>query len=89
MRHTLIAVCKNGHSQTLQYKDLPLEFVVQQAGLLDGTSPFYVHSPIGTDSVIGKCGICGTQISCTVSTADTNDSGGTDPEPGPSSPPGG
>jgi hypothetical protein len=34
---------------------------------MDGTSPFYVRSPIGDpDTLIGRCGICRGTISCTV-----------------------
>ena len=66
MIHRLVASCPNGHNQHLDYKGIDRSFVDGQAGLLDGTSPFYVHSPIGTDSVIGKCGICKAQIKCSV-----------------------
>jgi len=35
------------------------------AGLLDGTSPHYIHPP-GPGSPIGKCGVCGSKITATV-----------------------
>ncbi len=69
----VIAKCPAGHEQTF-YLDpsLTLEWAQQWAGLLDGSSPLYVHSPIGTDSPIGKCcfemrgSICGEQFRCEV-----------------------
>ena len=65
--HSITAKCSKGHTQILKYDaGLDRDFVEMQAGLLDGTSPMYIHSPIGTGSVIGKCGICGSQISCSV-----------------------
>jgi hypothetical protein len=64
---TVTARCAEGHEQTLNVDAaMGLEWVKGWVGLMDGTSPFYVHPPIGTDSMIGKCGICGSQIKCTV-----------------------
>lgn len=65
--YTIKIECPNGHFQKLVIKGLGRQWAEEQAGLLDGTSPMYAFSPIGTPSVIGKCGICGTQIRCTVS----------------------
>lgn len=60
--------CTNGHRQRLGVDPrLGVEFAHQQAGLMDGTSPHYVVSPVGTDSPIGKCGICKAQLTATVS----------------------
>ncbi len=67
MKYTITARCANGHTQELVFDGLGLAYTEQQAKLIDGTSSMYVHSPIGTDSVIGKCGICGAQIQCSVS----------------------
>jgi hypothetical protein len=65
--YIITARCENGHSQEIKIDgELGLEWAKGQAGLLDGTSPMYLHSPIGTDSVIGKCGLCRTQIRCEV-----------------------
>lgn len=58
-------VCENGHAQTIRFLDLPREYVLGMAGLLDGTSPLYVYPP-GSESLIGKCGICRAQIRATV-----------------------
>lgn len=59
--------CMNGHSQRLGVDPrLGIEFANQQAGLMDGTSPHYVVSPVGTDSPIGKCGICKAQLTARV-----------------------
>lgn len=67
MSFVITAVCENGHSQGIRIAgSLGREFADVQVGLLDGTSPLYLHSPIGTDSFIGKCGICRAQIKCTV-----------------------
>ena len=66
MKHKITAVCEAGHSQEIIIEGLGREYAELQAGLLDGTSPMYIHSPIGTDSVIGKCGICRAQIHCVV-----------------------
>jgi hypothetical protein len=57
--------CESGHEQRITYHGMPREMVEFQAGLLDGTSPYYVHPP-GPESQIGKCGICGSQVKATV-----------------------
>jgi hypothetical protein len=74
MSFVITAKCENGHEQTLTYfspfegltPDADRFWAETQVGLLDGTSSMYKYSPIGTDSVIGKCGICKAQIKCTV-----------------------
>jgi hypothetical protein len=59
--------CSNGHKQEMKIaRRMGMEWAEGMAGLLDGTSPMYQHSPIGTDSVIGKCGICQAQLKATV-----------------------
>lgn len=64
---TVTATCAEGHSQALRVDGkLGLEWAKMWAGLMDGTSPLYIYPPIGTDSLIGKCGICGSQIKCSV-----------------------
>lgn len=55
---------------------LGFEYASTLAGLLDGTSPFYVFPPGGQDQIhewpgekgspIGRCGICGEPFTCTV-----------------------
>lgn len=63
--------CANGHTQRMGVDPrLGYEFAVQQAGLMDGTSPHFVKSPIGTDSPIGKCEICKAQLTACVSEID-------------------
>lgn len=58
--------CEKGHKQVLQVVgELGSEWAENYAGLLDGTSPWYRFPP-GDDSVIGKCGICGSKIHCEV-----------------------
>ena len=68
---TITAKCAEGHSQTLGVgPGLDLVWAKHLAGLMDGTSDFYVNSPRGdASSLIGKCGICGSQIDCTVEDA--------------------
>lgn len=65
---TITAKCAEGHSQTLGVgPGLDLVRAKHLAGLMDGTSDFYVNSPRGDDSsLIGRCGICRSQIDCTV-----------------------
>jgi hypothetical protein len=63
---SVTAACANGHKQTVQVYGMAMEWAKAWAALMDGSSSFYVASPRGTDSMIGKCGICGTQIDCTV-----------------------
>ena len=79
MSFFITAKCVNGHVQTIEYSGPNVgsrEWAEVQAGLLDGTSSMYRASPIGTDSVIGKCGICKAQIHCTVERQRTSE-----PEP--------
>ena len=67
MQFLVTAKCENGHGWEVKVVgSLGRQWVEAWAGLMDGTSPLYVSSPIGTDSVIGKCGICRAQISCAV-----------------------
>jgi hypothetical protein len=63
---SVTATCANGHKQTVQVYGMAMEWAKAWAALMDGSSSFYVASPRGTDSMIGKCGICGTQIDCAV-----------------------
>jgi len=63
--YILVAICERAHEQRITFHGVPRELVETQAGLLDGTSPFYV-SPPEPNSVIGKCGLCGAQIHCHV-----------------------
>lgn len=61
----IIAKCANGHVEEIRGGGLGLEWAMILAGLLDGSSPLYQPSPIGTDRIIGKCGICLAQLKCT------------------------
>jgi hypothetical protein len=70
---SVTATCTNGHKQTVAVFGMATEWVKAWAALMDGTSPFYVASPRGTDSMIGKCGICGSQIDCTVENTSDRD----------------
>lgn len=54
------------HAKILRFKaSVGREYVETLAGLLDGSSPFYIFPP-GDLSPIGKCGICGAPIKCSV-----------------------
>jgi hypothetical protein len=48
--------CEDGHEQTLDYHGVSRQYVETFAGLMDGTSPFYVSDP-REDGVtqIGRC----------------------------------
>jgi hypothetical protein len=64
---SVTAKCESGHEQPVGVQWMSLEAARTWAGLMDGTSPFYVRSPIGDpDTLIGRCGICRGQITCTV-----------------------
>lgn len=62
--HVIHATCDSGHEERLRVARA-FEWVESLASLLDGTSPFYVNPP-ADESMIGKCGICGSPIHCTV-----------------------
>lgn len=63
---TIIARCAQGHTQELKIDgNLGLEWAAHYMGLLDGSSEMYKFPP-GPESIIGKCGICGTQIQCSL-----------------------
>lgn len=67
---TVTAECRQGHVQALQLDaDLGMEYAVMLAGLMDGSSRFYIYPP-GPSSMIGKCGICKSQITITVAEED-------------------
>jgi hypothetical protein len=59
------AVCESGHRQSFTIENMSPEWVEMWAGLMDGTSPLYVHPP-DEKSVIGKCGICGKPFKASV-----------------------
>jgi hypothetical protein len=59
------ATCEKGHRQLLQIEGQGREWALTLAGLLDGSSEMYRFPP-GPESPIGKCGVCGSQISCEV-----------------------
>ncbi len=61
---TLHLKCSLGHEQTIQF-DMPRVDVERIGGLLDGSSPFFVHPP-APDSLMHKCGICGAPFKATV-----------------------
>lgn len=68
MIYTIVARCENGHSQAIEVDgSLGVDWANGLAGLLDGSSPMYIHPPDpGSLSVVGRCGICRTQIKCVV-----------------------
>lgn len=69
----IILKCEKGHTQQLNIIGMGMEYAKDYAGLLDGTSRFFVHPidktrpPSETPySHVGKCGICGAWITTTV-----------------------
>jgi len=67
----ITATCGKGHSQRIRFEGdfFTLQYVRSLAALLDGSSEMYLHPP-GLESTIGKCGICGSQIACSVEVDD-------------------
>ncbi|HLW67869.1 MAG TPA: hypothetical protein VKS79_21300 [Gemmataceae bacterium] len=63
----ITATCENGHTHIvkLDANTFSKAGAEQWAGLLDGSSRFFVHPP-GPESVIGKCGICQKPFKCTI-----------------------
>lgn len=54
------------HRKILRFRsELGLYYVESLAGLLDGTSPYYIHKP-AEGSPIGKCGICSAPLKCEI-----------------------
>jgi hypothetical protein len=69
MRFKIVATCENGHIGETFYDGLERQQVEVQAGLLDGTSPFYMFPPrlyAPESTLIGKCGICSAWFNCRV-----------------------
>jgi hypothetical protein len=67
--YQILARCREGHTQTIEYQGIPRRFVENQAGLMDGSSELFKFRPMpgrGEPGTIGKCGICGSQITCQV-----------------------
>ena len=59
--------CENGHAEVLTFKGMDREYAVEFARICDGSSEFFIKSPRGDpQSLIGKCGICKGQVTCTV-----------------------
>jgi hypothetical protein len=59
------------HAKILRLNgDLGMAWAERLAGLIDGTSPFYIHGP-GPNSPIGKCCVCGAQIASTLEEVET------------------
>jgi len=66
--YVITATCEAGHAQEIKIDGkMGREWAVNQAGLLDGSSPMYIADPRKDPaSDIGKCGICRAQLTCTV-----------------------
>lgn len=58
--------CENGHEQHVILDVGDREEAVTFAGLLDGSSPLFVHKP-GPESLMHRCGICRGSFKATVS----------------------
>jgi hypothetical protein len=61
----VIAKCEGGHSQEITTRRMSERWVRAWAGLMDGTSPLY-GARLRPESLIGKCGICGSRIVCSI-----------------------
>lgn len=70
--------CKAGHQQIITYTGMQREFAESVAKLTDGSSPLYKFPP-GPESSIGKCGICGAQLTSRVIDEPAGDSGDNPP----------
>lgn len=65
----ILARCDNGHEQLLLTPVYDRARAAVLAGLLDGTSPLYAAPPRThpfPGSVVGRCGICGGWLTCTL-----------------------
>ena len=54
--------CRNGHSSEMLVGGMTKEEAKDFCGILDGSSPFFVHSPREPENqqtLIGRCVICG------------------------------
>lgn len=73
MGYMIEVVCEGNpeHRTVLHFADYEnRDFVEHLAGLLDGTSSFYVYSPRdypADNSPVAKCMTCGAWINCRVS----------------------
>lgn len=56
-KQRLRITCKRGHTQEITIDGMSRDDAEQYAGILDGSSPFFVH-PSPPESLVGKCGIC-------------------------------
>lgn len=57
---------REDHRKILRMRvELGKHYAETLAGLLDGTSPYYIHKP-AEGSPIGKCGLCGAPLECEV-----------------------
>ncbi|HEX5426660.1 MAG TPA: hypothetical protein VFW94_24320 [Candidatus Acidoferrales bacterium] len=77
MSYTIMVRCESGHSQYIEVENLlGIEWARETAAVLDGTSSLFLRAPIGDDSMVGRCGICGKQIACRVKESEEAITGG-------------
>lgn len=72
MNYVITAKCTNGHTQDFVVDGwLGLDWAIEHANLMDGTSKFYLapHPSDDPHSMIGKCGICKAKFFCRVKTS--------------------
>ena len=61
------------HAKILRLSfDLGRQYADTLAGLLDGSSPFYIYPP-GPNSPIGKCDVCQGSLTATVEECEITD----------------
>lgn len=67
MGYTVSARCGGGHEQEVEIDDLlGIEWALEYAALLDGSSSLFLKPPAESGDMIGHCGICGQRIECKV-----------------------
>lgn len=65
--YVIVIVCENKHEQRITVdRWRGRDYCESLASLFDGTSPLYKFSPKGTLSIMGKCGICRSELIATV-----------------------
>jgi len=65
----IASTCEQGHRQVLLTPDMEAAEARELAGLLDGTSALYIAPPRThpiPGSTLGRCGLCGAWITCTL-----------------------
>jgi hypothetical protein len=78
MKWLITLACAHGHRQELRLEGVSQAYAANFASLLDGTSAFFVQSPVPLETVLmpghlGKCGICESRFTATVTSLGVDD----------------